>query len=113
MKLLFDLGPKDKREELFGRDEEISEMMRLITTGNWVVVLGPRMTGKTSLVKVVLDELRKKKEYDTIYLNLRGTKSIHELLNKLAESINANKNLDKLKNFISNIRSIHIGPDGL
>jgi hypothetical protein len=32
MKLLFDRGPKDKREELFGRDEEISEMMRLIAS---------------------------------------------------------------------------------
>jgi AAA+ ATPase superfamily predicted ATPase len=113
--MFFDLGPKDRKEELFGRDEEISEMLRLLTLGNWIVVLGPRMTGKTSLVKVTLSELQKReKKYETLYLNLRGTRSIRGLLESLAESINANQDiLSKTKKFLANVKSIHVGPDGL
>ncbi len=48
--MLFDLKPKESRRDLFGRDEEFSELVRLVESGVWVVVLGKRMTGKTSLV---------------------------------------------------------------
>jgi AAA+ ATPase superfamily predicted ATPase len=115
--MFFDLGPKDRKEEFFGRDDEISEMLRLIRLGNWIVVLGPRMTGKTSIVKVTLTELRGKKNkerYKTLYLNLRGIRSIRGLLESLAEVINSDQDiLSRLKKFLTNVNSIHIGPDGL
>ena len=113
--MFFDLGPKDRKDELFGRDDEIAEMLRLLTLGNWMVVLGPRMTGKTSLVKVTLSELQKReKKYETLYLNLRGIRSIRGLLESLAEAINANQNIfSKTKKFLANVKSIHVGPDGL
>ncbi len=50
---LFSLQPKETTEELFGRDNEIEELIRLIRARRWVAVLGPRMVGKTSLVKAV------------------------------------------------------------
>ncbi len=116
--MFFDLGPKERKEEFFGRDAEISEMLRLIRLGNWIVVLGPRMTGKTSIVKVALTELRKKKgkerNYEALYLNLRGTRSIRGLLASLAEVINANQDiLSRLRKFLTNVNTIHVGPDGL
>jgi len=102
--LLFDLGPKDKWDELFGRDLELEETTRLIATCNWVVVLGPRMAGKTSFVKVVLSELQKSKRYETVYLNLRGARNMQAVLEGLAEAINANRSrVDRLRNFISHV----------
>ena len=55
--MLFDLHPKERREELFGRDEEVEYAVKQILSGNWLIVGGQREIGKTSLVKVVLNEL--------------------------------------------------------
>ena len=52
VKLLFDLRPKERPEELFGRDSELEEVLRLVKLGSWIVVLGPRIVGKSSLLKV-------------------------------------------------------------
>jgi hypothetical protein len=54
---LFDLAPKESEEALFGRDREVAELTRLVEARRWVVVLGPRMVGKTSLVKAVRNRL--------------------------------------------------------
>ena len=56
---LFDLGPKDSPEALFGRQREVAELTRLVRARRWVVVLGPRMVGKTSLVKAVRNRLNR------------------------------------------------------
>lgn len=55
--MLFGLSPKMNRRELFGRDAELEIIKAQATAGNWVVVAGQRMMGKTSLVKVALSEL--------------------------------------------------------
>ena len=34
VKLLFDLRPKERPEELFGRDSELEEVLRLVGLGN-------------------------------------------------------------------------------
>lgn len=57
--MLFDLHPKESREELFGRDYEIEYVINQILSGNWVIIGGQREIGKTSLMKVVINELRK------------------------------------------------------
>ena len=41
--MLFDLRAKERSEELYGRGKEVYELARLITSGSWVAVLGPRM----------------------------------------------------------------------
>jgi predicted AAA+ superfamily ATPase len=58
--MLFNLRAKEQREELFGRDNELLEMPRLLEAGKWIAVLGARMTGKSSLVKTTGSELSKK-----------------------------------------------------
>ena len=50
--MLFDLNPKESPRELFGREKELDELIRLIKARRWVALLGPRMVGKTSIVKV-------------------------------------------------------------
>ncbi len=49
--MIFDLSPKESTSELFGREQEVGELVRLLEARNWVALLGPRMTGKTSLLK--------------------------------------------------------------
>ncbi|MBS7637135.1 ATP-binding protein [Candidatus Bathyarchaeota archaeon] len=52
--MLFDLNPKTSSKELFGRERELEELIRLVRARRWVAVLGPRMVGKTSLVKMAM-----------------------------------------------------------
>jgi len=74
--MLFDLKPKENRRELYNRDEELRELHRLTKT-EWVVILGRRMTGKTSLLKTFL------KEVGGVYINLSGVRSLKGLIEEL------------------------------
>jgi AAA+ ATPase superfamily predicted ATPase len=50
---LFDLRPKSRREDLFDRERELSELYRDVGRGYPVVlVLGVRRIGKTSILRV-------------------------------------------------------------
>ena len=77
--MLFDLRPKESRRELFGRDEELDRLHRLVES-EWVVIVGRRMTGKTSLLKTFV------RETGGLYVNLTGVNSIRGLLEELAKS---------------------------
>jgi AAA+ ATPase superfamily predicted ATPase len=88
--LLFDLHPKENREELFGRDEEIEYSVKQLISGNWLIIGGQREIGKTSLMKVVINEL-KKKGFKGIYLNLKGVRSLNSLLTLIVSEINRMK----------------------
>ncbi|MEM4230244.1 MAG: ATP-binding protein [Thermoproteota archaeon] len=76
--MLFDLRPKERRGELFDREEEYKELKRLVDSGLWVAVVGKRMTGKTSLLKTFANE------NNGLYVNLLGARSIEDLVRKLA-----------------------------
>ncbi|MBB5255290.1 AAA family ATPase [Sulfurisphaera ohwakuensis] len=99
--MLFDLHPKESRKELFGRDNEVDYAIKQLLSGNWLIVGGQREIGKTSLVKVVLNELRKKHGFEGIYINLRGVRSLNSLLNILTSQLNSLKlSVDVKVNFI-------------
>lgn len=66
--MLFDPKPKDRREDLFGRDREVEALEKALNSPTpLIVLLGVRRIGKTSLLKTVLNELN----YPYIYLDLR------------------------------------------
>jgi len=44
---------------LFDRDEELELALKCVRSGVWIAILGLRMSGKTSLAKVVANELRR------------------------------------------------------
>ena len=88
--MLFDLHPKETKDELFGRDEEIEYSINQLTSGNWLVIGGQREIGKTSLMKVVINEL-KRKGFKGVYLNLRGVRSLNSLLSLLISEINSSR----------------------
>lgn len=78
--MLFDLRPKEKRSDLYDREEELEQLHRLTRT-EWVVILGRRMSGKTSLLKTFLSEV------DGIYINLAGVRSLRGFIEELARHV--------------------------
>lgn len=78
--MLFDLHPKEDRRELFKRDREYNELERLLKS-EWVVVLGRRMVGKTSLVKTFA------REHGGIYVNLSGVREFSDFISSLSSQL--------------------------
>ena len=55
--MLFDINPKTKREDLFGQDYLLTSLLGNLTGKSKLIVLkGLRRTGKTSILKVALNE---------------------------------------------------------
>jgi len=110
---LFDLNPKESPKELFGRDKELDELVRLIKARRWIAVLGPRMVGKTSLIKVGNKRLEET-GIKAVYVNLWGAKRTQGLLNALANGLNSSKGLlQKIKDSVGRIEGVSIGPGGI
>lgn len=108
--LLFDLKPKDSRSDFYGKRDTIDEIIRLLKRGSWVVVLGPRMVGKTSIIKVACNDLPR--GYSHVYLNLWGVKSAGLFLETLAHGINESQTLyEKLKDILKRTEEFSVGPD--
>ena len=107
---LFDLSPKDSRRALFGRDRELGEFLRLVEHGRWTVVLGPRMVGKTSLVKSALSQLHR----PTLYANLWGTRGTHGLLQALVAGLNDHPPLlRRIAGVLQRIQGVNVGGAGV
>jgi len=101
--LIFDLHPKERIEELIGREKEVEFTISQLLSGNWVLIAGQREIGKTSLMKVVLNEMKRRHNVRGIYLNLRGVQSLNSLLSLLISEINREKMNFRIKvslNFI-------------
>ncbi|MFQ5871970.1 MAG: ATP-binding protein [Candidatus Geothermarchaeales archaeon] len=110
---LFNLNPKESPEELFGRATELDELVRMVKAKRWVAVLGPRMVGKTSLIKVANVELEEA-GFKTIYVNLWGARRTQGLLNALAQGLNSARGLlQKIKDAIGRIEGVSFGPGGV
>ncbi len=95
---LFDLKPKESPKELFGRDQELATLVRLLQAKRWVAVQGPRMVGKTSLLKAVGATLMRQ-NIKVVYVNLWGAKGTNDFLSALARALNEEKSIiAKIKN---------------
>ncbi|MDT7891860.1 MAG: ATP-binding protein [Thermoproteota archaeon] len=65
--MLFDPRPKSQRKELFDREKEIYELKESLLRLPLTLLLGIRRIGKTSVLKVALNEL----DLPYVYLDLR------------------------------------------
>ncbi len=54
--MLFDLRPKEKREEIFDREKEFKELERSIERYPLTLLLGIRRVGKSSILRAYLNE---------------------------------------------------------
>jgi len=110
---LFDLNPKQSPKELFGREKELDEFVRLIKARRWVAVLGPRMVGKTSLIKVANTRLEDA-GIKAVYVNLWGAKRTQGLLDALSRGLNSAKGLlRKIKESVGRIEGVSFGSGGI
>jgi AAA+ ATPase superfamily predicted ATPase len=55
--MLFSIKPKERRDELYDFEKELEELMKGVERSPITIVIGMRRTGKTSLLKVALNEL--------------------------------------------------------
>ena len=105
--MLFDITPKDKIKDLFGRKKEILLLKRCVTEP-LTVIYGIRRTGKTSLLKSVLNDI--KMPYIIIDIrelfNESGTIRENEISLKILNELKKNMRISqKLKFFIAEILS--------
>ncbi len=55
--MLFDIEPKTRREDLFGRDNELNSIVNFIKgRSRFLIIYGVRRIGKTSVLRVALNE---------------------------------------------------------
>jgi uncharacterized protein len=107
---LFDLAPKESAGSLYGRDGELAELVRLVEARRWVVVLGPRMVGKTSLVKAVRNRLRR----PGAYVNLWGVRNVQGLVEGLISGLNESASVRaRLIRAARRVEGVSAGPAGL
>jgi AAA+ ATPase superfamily predicted ATPase len=93
-KVIFTEKPRDNIENIFDRTREIDMIKKVLDTGDWLAILGPRMIGKTSIAKAILNEY--KKDYNTLYIDLTGIKNSGDAINKIFNNIPKNL-IDKFK----------------
>jgi len=93
--------PCESREELFDRDEELKLGIKCVKNNVWIAILGLRMSGKTSLAKVIANEL-KREGYTPIYVNLIGVRGIRDSAERIFSSIPQGllEKLEGLKGFL-------------
>ncbi len=104
---LFSLSPKDTPRTLFGRDEELVRLVRLVHEGRWTVILGPRMVGKTSLMKAA----RRRFDRPGIYVNLWGARGTVGLLNAFLEGLTSSRPLfSRIRQGLRRIEGVSVGP---
>ena len=107
---LFDLNPKESPDSLFGRGEELDQLVRLVNQGRWVAVLGPRMVGKTSLVKAAIQRV----DRPAIYVNLWGAKGTLGFLNAFVHGLNTNRGLlSRVRAVLRRVEGLSIGRAGI
>ena len=97
VKLLFNLRPKKRPEELFGRDSELEEVLRLVKLGSWIVVLDLGWW-VSPVFSRSLERFSRSKGYRALYLSLWGVRGFGEFLLALLDVLNsARPLLERLK----------------
>ena len=109
--MLFDVAPKERVEDLYDMREELSLLTRLLRDPHvrMVVVLGPRRTGKTSLLKVALNSL----ECPHLYVDARrvmgcGEYFLAEVRRGLEEALSSRRYGRLLLRALERVRGISV-----
>ena len=64
--MLFDLRPKERKEDLFGREKEVEELKKCVKNYPITLLLGIRRIGKSSVLRVALNDIK-----HGIYIDVR------------------------------------------
>ena len=100
MKSLFQAGRPVLGEKLIGREEILEKIIRLLISGQSVVLIAPRRFGKTSIVLEVLNRIKAQGLF-TAYIDIFATPTKRILSEQITGSVLSNK---KLHEAFSNFR---------
>ncbi|MEM0374129.1 MAG: ATP-binding protein [Sulfolobaceae archaeon] len=106
--MLFDPSTKLRREDFFDRAEEIDRIKSLLSP--IILVLGLRRTGKSSIIRIALNELN----YPYIYLDLRKFEersyiNYKDFIIEIQSEVNKLiKKFPEILDFIKKIRGVKI-----
>ena len=103
--MLFDPTPKKNKKELFDREEELKELQNANVP--MVMVLGNRRVGKTSLVRVFMNETR----YPSLFIDCRRFSATESRIEDFAEAIaeafeTLNKKRGTIEKLLKNVEEI-------
>lgn len=113
--MLFDPRPKERRSELFNRERELSELEHSVERGAPLVLcLGVRRIGKTSVVKVFVNE----HEWPSVYIDARKLSergySKAGLYSILEESFSrARGGLARIAEYLRGLKGVKLGELGV
>lgn len=107
--MLFDPRPKESRSELFNRERELGLLELYVKGGSPLILcLGVRRVGKTSLLKVFLNE----NNYPYVYINARKLSeyqyNVAGLYKLFSESITHTRFSDRLAEYLRSLRGVKI-----
>ena len=104
----FILTPYLSRDLFCDREEETEKLIDYLESGRNVTLISPRRLGKTGLIYRVFDEIViRKKDYDTIYVDISATSSIDGFIKALSEAVASSlKNKNRVSSFIKTIGGI-------
>ena len=105
--MLFDIKPKERREDLFGREDELKKFLKAIRSEPITLLTGIRRIGKTSLLKVCLNELDLYLYFDLRKLEFEGF-SKPNFYNLLSDSMSDLLPKEKIKNYLKSIEGLSI-----
>ncbi len=74
--MLFDLRPKERLNDLFGRRAEYGELSRLVRSGQWVAVLGRRRDLYTAALRMLRHGARWSELRDELGVNEKVLRDI-------------------------------------
>ncbi|MCD4791456.1 MAG: hypothetical protein K8R37_15785 [Bacteroidales bacterium] len=94
MKSLFQAGRPVLGERLIGREEILEKIIRLLISGQSIVLIAPRRFGKTSIVLEVLNRIKVQGLF-TAYIDIFATPIKRILSEQITESVLSNKKLHK------------------
>lgn len=77
-----------RSKKLFcNRDAELSDLLQNMINGSDTTLISPRRMGKTGLIFRFFDELKRKKDVETLYLDIYSSRNLEDFLKLFAEAI--------------------------
>ncbi len=119
--MLFDINPKERREDLYDREGELGEVVEALRLGERLVVIyGMRRVGKSSVLRVALKEA----EIPHVIIDVKGVYAEHgsvsrpSLYNEIADFFTRNMGfLERvgfnLREVLRRIRGFHVSSVGV
>lgn len=99
--MYFSLTPKSCRENLYDREKELSRLGEYSKTGRIILITGVRRIGKTSVLKVFLNQM-KDQGNSAVFIDCR----IYEKINKFDRISFEKKLMSELENILQKNKSI-------